>query len=253
MAPQFSPDGKKIAFMSDRSGNFEIWVCERDGSNAMQLTSFGGPIVTNPRWSPDGSRIAFDSNAAGGFDVWVTSANGGKPQRMTSHPTNPTNDGNPSWSRDGRWIYFDSARTGEAQVWKIPATGGDATQITRDGGFAPLESPDGKYIYYTKELAATSLWRLSAEGGQASKVLENLSNNVNLVIVNDGIYFVPEQGTASGPSIQFLNLTTNQVRSVASFREPLDAGLALSPDGRWILYTQVNHGGAELRLAENFR
>ena len=64
--------------------------------------------------------------------------------------TDPANDGNPSWSRDGRWIYFDSARTGEQQVWKIPADGGDAIQVTRDGGFAPLESPDGKFIYYTK-------------------------------------------------------------------------------------------------------
>ena len=70
------------------------------------------------------------------LNIWVIGANGGKPQRMT---TDPTNDGNPSWSRDGRWIYFDSARTGEPQVWKIPASSGEAIQVTRDGGFAPLE------------------------------------------------------------------------------------------------------------------
>jgi Tol biopolymer transport system component len=238
------PDGKKIAFMSSRSGNWEIWVCDKDGSNALSLTSFGGPDVTNPRWSPDGERIAFDSDAEGQYDIWVISANGGKPERMTTHPAN---DGNPSWSRDGRWIYFDSARTGEQQVWKIPDTGGDAIQVTRDGGFAPLESPDGKFIYYTKALEETSLWRLPVEGGQTTKVLENLSNLSNLVIVNEGIYFVP-----SGLSIQFLNLATNQIRPVANFGKPLDS-LALSPDGRWILYTQVDKGGSELRLVENFR
>src|SRR5215472_16506178 len=132
-SPQFSPDGKRIAFQSDRSGHPEIWVCGEDGSNAVQLTSFGGPYVTTPRWSPDGARIAFDSNAAGEFDIWVVGAGGGKAQRMTNHPAN---DGNPSWSRDGKWIYFDSARTGEQQVWKMPADGGEPIQVTREGGYA---------------------------------------------------------------------------------------------------------------------
>jgi Tol biopolymer transport system component len=167
--------------------------------------------------------------------------------------TDPANDGNPSWSGDGRWIYFDSIRTGEQQVWKIPEAGGDAIQVTRDGGFAPLESPDGKCIYYTKALIGTSIWRLPVEGGQATKLLENLSELRNLVIVNKGIYFVPGQRTASDSSIQFLNLATNQTRRVANFGKPLEGGLALSPDGRWILYTQIDQSDYELRLVENFR
>jgi Tol biopolymer transport system component/DNA-binding winged helix-turn-helix (wHTH) protein len=249
-APEFSPDGKRIAFMSNRSGNGEIWVCDSDGSNPVQLTSFRGANVTDSRWSPDGGRIAFDSDAEGKqFDIWVISANGGKPKRMTTHPTN---DGNPSWSRDGRWIYFDSARTGEPQVWKIPEGGGDAIQVTRDGGLAPLESPDGKFIYYTKALFNTSVWRLPVEGGQATKLIENLSDLRNLVIVRKGIYFVPQKGTGLGSSIEFLDFATNHTKRVASFGKPSDWGLALSPDGRWILYTQVDQAGAELRLVENF-
>ena len=108
--PQFSPGGERIAFVSGRSGKDEIWVCDSDGSNPLQLTSFGGPSVTTPGWSPDGEKIAFDSNAAGAFDIYVIGAGGGKPQRLTTHPAN---DGNPSWSHDGRWIYFDSNRSGE--------------------------------------------------------------------------------------------------------------------------------------------
>jgi Tol biopolymer transport system component/DNA-binding winged helix-turn-helix (wHTH) protein len=250
--PQFSPDGRRIAFLSERSGHLEIWVCNSDGSSPVQLTSFQGPLVTNPRWSPDGGRIAFDSDAEGGqFDIWVISADGGKPVRMTTHPAN---DGNPSWSHDGRWIYFDSARTGPQQVWKMPADGGEAIQLTSDGGYAPLESPDGKFLYYTKSLVNTSLWRVPLGGGQATKVLDGLSGDLNLAIVDKGIYFVPQ----SLSSIQFLDLETNQVRRIARFERPIDGGLAFSPDGQWILYTnysntRADQGGAELRLVENFR
>ena len=168
--------------------------------------------------------------------------------RMTPHPAN---DGDPSWSHDGRWIYFDSARTGEQQVWKMPADGGEAIQLTWDGGEAPLESPDGKFLYYTTR--NTTLWRVPQGGGQATKVLEGLSSDLNLAIVDKGIYFVPD----SGSSIQFLDLRTNQIRRIASLERPVgagvlgdDGGLAISPDGRWILYTQTDQGGAELSRGE---
>jgi Tol biopolymer transport system component/DNA-binding winged helix-turn-helix (wHTH) protein len=249
-SPEFSPDGKRIAFMSNRSGDLELWVCDSDGSNPIQLTSFRGPNVSTPRWSPDGGRIAFDSDAEGRqFDIWVINASGGKPKRMT---TDPANDGNPSWSRDGRWIYFDSFRTGEQQAWKIPVDGGEAIQVTWGGGFAPLESPDGRFIYYTKDLFNTSVWRLPVEGGQATKVLEGLSNYLNLAIVDEGIYFVPQQVAPLASSIEFLDFATNHTKRIASFGKFLTNGLALSPDGRWILYAQDELGVSELRLVENF-
>ena len=249
-APQFSPDGQKIAFESIRSGSLEVWICAADGSNAVQLTSFGGPDVTTPRWSPDGRHIAFDSNAAGEFDIYVVGLDGGKPQRMT---TDPANDGNPSWSHDGRWIYFDSARTGQQQVWKISASGGEAVQITKDGAYAPLESPDGKFLYYTKGLFSTSLWKIAVEDGEASKLLEGLSNYQNIAIVGSGLYFVPDRNTAGDSSIQFLSFSTNKISNLATFEKSLVLGITLSPDGKWILYGLRQQSGSELMLVESFR
>ena len=249
-APQSSPDGQKIAFESIRSGSLEVWICAADGSNAVQLTSFAGPDVTTPRWSPDGKHIAFDSNAAGEFDIYVVGVDGGKPQRMT---TDPANDGNPSWSHDGRWIYFDSARTGQQQVWKISASGGEAVQITKDGGYAPLESPDGKFLYYTKGLFSTSLWKIAVEGGEASKLLEGLSNYQNIAIVGSGLYFVPNRNAAGDSSIQFLSFSTNKISNLATFEKSLVLGITVSPDGKWILYGLRQQSGSELMLVENFR
>jgi len=170
---------------------------------------------------------------------------------MTTHPAN---DGNPSWSHDGRWIYFDSARTGQQQVWKMPADGGDAIQVTRDGGFAPLESPDGKFVYYLKGLLNTDVWRMSSDGIQVARVLEGLSDYLNLAVVESGLVFVPRNSS----SVQFWNSATGKISLLGKVDRPLTlfapyGGLAVSPDGRSILYTQYEQGGSELMLMENFR
>ena len=73
--PNFSPDGKRIVFSSNRSGHWEIWICDSDGRNSVQLTSFGGPYITGtPRWSPDGETIGFDSRPRGKSDIFVINA-----------------------------------------------------------------------------------------------------------------------------------------------------------------------------------
>ena len=108
-AAQYSPDGKRIAFESDRSGVHGIWVSDADGSNAEELFSQAGAGCGTARWSPDGQRIAFDFNPEGNIDIYVIRASGGKPMPLT---TDSADDVAPSWSRDGKWVYFTSKRTG---------------------------------------------------------------------------------------------------------------------------------------------
>ena len=115
--PAFSPDGKKIAFASYRSGTPQVWVCNRDGSNANPLTSFPEPGAGLPNWSPDGRHIAFDSSVGGSWDVYVIAAHGGAPRQLTAESTF---EGASNWSRDGRWIYFGSDRSGKFEIWKVP-------------------------------------------------------------------------------------------------------------------------------------
>ncbi len=250
---QFSPDARRVVFGSNRSGSWEIWVSDADGTNTVQLTFMGAPITGAHRWSPDGKTIVFGSNAEGQFEIYVIPAAGGKPRRVTTHPAL---DHAPSFSRDGKWIYFGSNRTGQYQVWKVPASGGDAVQVTRDGGFVAEESPDGTNLYYTIPDAAaggaTALWRLATSGGKPVKVLERVYG-ATFAVLERGIYYIEVNPRES--RLQFHDFASGKSTTVArNLGDVIDVGgLAASPDGRKILYSRVDSTVNDLMLVENFR
>ncbi len=240
-----SPDGKRIAFQSARSGVDEIWACDADGRNAVQLTSFGRGMAGTPRWSPDGRSIAFDSNAGGSFDVYVIPSEGGSPSRLTS---NPSSDAIPMWSRDGAWIYFMSNRTGHSEVWKVRGTGGSETQVTTGGAVTAAESVDGKYLYVRRGVGDTGdLHRVRIDGSQDVKLLNSVRGRL-FTVFERGIYFA---AGAPQPELRYLDFATGSVRSIA----PLNgfAHADVSPDEQWAVYPQYVTNNASLMLVENFR
>ncbi len=245
---QFSPDGKRVVFNSNRTGSFEIWVCDADGSNAQPVTSLGH-YCGSPHWSPDGERISFDSYLEGQWEVYVTSSSGAKPERRTR---NPANDALPTWSLDGKWIYFASDRSGEYQVWKMPASGGEAIPVTRTGGFEALEAPESQWVYYTKKAGASSLWRMPRDGGEECQVLEWVDLRA-FAVFRDGIYFVPRPDSAGRYSIQFFSFATERIQSVFTLESEIDIYLSVPQDGRRIIYSQIEEEGSDLMLVENFR
>jgi len=248
---QFSPDGKRIVFVSTRSGNGEIWVCDSEGSKAVQLTNIGRPGPGTPRWSPDGRQVVFDCNAGGNLDIYVVRVEGGPPRRLTSEKSE---EAVPSWSRDGRWIYFASDRTGNWQVWKMPAEGGKAVQLTKGGGLAAFESYDGKTLYYAKGLTVPGLWEVPVEGGEETLVLEQLAAQLwgYWGLTQDGIYYY----NAKTRAIEFFSFAAHKVTKVATpERDPIsgEPGFSVSPDGRWILYAQSDTNASHIMLVDNFR
>jgi Tol biopolymer transport system component/serine/threonine protein kinase len=254
-SPQYSPDGKRVAFRSNRSGYNEIWLSDSEGRGQVQLTHFAGPLTGTPRWSPDGNQVACDSRPDGQPDIYVIAASGGTPRRVTFEQSE---DVVPSWSNDGRWIYFASNRSGAWQVWRAPAAGGPPEQVTKLGGFAAFESPDSKYLYYAKGRSAPGLWRKRLPDGEEEQVLEQPKAGYwgYWAVIEDGIYFADRPKPGDPWGIYFYAFASKRMRRLSSVEKPLaetDSAFAVSPDRRYLLYTEIDQSGSDIVMLDHYR
>ena len=254
LTPAFSPDGRRLAFTSTRSGSGEVWISDADGSNPRPVTSFGGPLTGSPRWSPDGRWVALDSRARDRSDVYVVASEGGAPRRLE---TGQADSETPFWSSDGEWIYFSAPEDGMHQVFKVRQEGGRATRLTEGGGSGPQSAPDGKRIYYWREGKETSIWSVSSSGGDERPVAGMPpvppEFGVSWALGPNGIHFLEGGGH---PGVVFFDFATARARRVADLPGapyPWAGGIALSPDGRSVLFSKVEHGTSDIMLIEDFR
>jgi Tol biopolymer transport system component/DNA-binding winged helix-turn-helix (wHTH) protein len=248
--PQISPDGKKLAYMSDRSGTMEIWVSDRDGRNATQVTAIG--FAGTPRWSPDSKSIVFDAATRNGPTIFTVRIDGGAPRQVVSDEGENVC---PSWSHDGKWIYFASHRTpGGYQVWKVPAEGGAPIQVTRNGGHAALESPDGRYVYYAKtQYANPEIWQVPVGGG-AERLVSPLirpSSWAAWAVVDKGIIFTGSLGSGA-PTVNLFDFASRRVANLATIKT-VPFWLGASRDGKTVVFDQPGWQQAQIMLVDNFR
>lgn len=144
LSPSWSPDGRKLAYVSFEGGNSGIWIQDIATGSRDKLTSFRG-INGAPAFSPDGNRMAMTLSKGGNPDIYVMDLG-------SKHLTQVTNhfgiDTEPSWSPDGASLYFTSDRGGRPQIYQVAASGGGATRITFDGSYNASASLsfDGKKV-----------------------------------------------------------------------------------------------------------
>ena len=230
---QLSPDGQRVAFESDRSGSsqeIEIWVCDIDGSNCAPVTSFG-TWTRMPRWSPDGKRIVCETSRDGKTSIYTIDLETRGVRRLVA---DPSEERVPSWSHDGRWVYFASKRKGSWQIWKVLAEGGAPVQVTKQGGFRPLESSDSRFVYYTKGTDVAGVWRVPSDGGEEILILDQVKRSDNWEVVDDGIYFIRfDRYTHEEGAILFYDFATGRMKEIAKLgRHHIEGGgLSVLPTG----------------------
>jgi Tol biopolymer transport system component/DNA-binding winged helix-turn-helix (wHTH) protein len=251
-SPQISPDGRRIVFVSDRSGSREIWICDSDGRNPRQLTSFGGPHVGTPRWSPDGASIVFDAIVSAAADIYVIASDGGALTNVTPHPSV---DVTPSYSRDGRWIYFSSNRTGMSEIWRVPAPGGEAVQITRTGAAAPMQSYDGRFLYYSKFTEDPGLYRVLLAGGPETLVIPTVGAWGWWALTDAGVWFIERDRSTNTATLKFAAQSgaVQTSRTLPSVPPDSEHVLAADRAGRTVLLQQVDDRFGDLIMVEGFQ
>jgi Tol biopolymer transport system component len=144
--PAWSPDGRKLAFTSNRSGNRDVWVMDADGTNLQNITQSPADEWT-PAWSPDGMDIAFASHRDGNWEIHIAKPDGSQVRRLTNHPAP---DYAPSWSPDGSRLAFVSERDGNAEIYTVNRDGTDLRRLTENQvtDLYPQWSPDGTLIAF---------------------------------------------------------------------------------------------------------
>ena len=260
---QFSSDGRRIAFCSDRSGgdSQEVWVANADGSAPEQLTHGPGAVQCSPTWSPDGEHVAFDSQAAdGSWHIWTVDREGGS---LRSVIDDPGDQNHPTWSRDGHWIYFAWRQPAEPdffgrEIWRARVETGVKERVTEDGrAVVARESVDGTTLIYRAAMPTGPLLAKPLAGGPARTLIACVTATA-FSVTKMGIYYLPCQSTpVTTPIVHLLDPATGSDREAGGLENYTYArtpgGFTVSPDGHTILYERQVRSGSNLMMIENFK
>jgi Tol biopolymer transport system component len=248
--PDFSPDGSKVVFTSNRSGEgMDIWLAQADGTQASRLTYGPGRAQGTPRWSPDGRWIAFDSAGSDGHaEVYVIDPKGGSMRQVTKETGNVHM---PFWSRDGKWIYFFLYQPGAVQIWRTPFEGGRTEQVTTHGGMIGRISVDGQTLFFMKDYTGP-LYAQPVAGGEEREVLSFVEYKAFCPAAK-GIYYIGKRTAEGYCPLAFYDFASRASRTLAKIEGTIYQGVAVSPDGETVLFTHSARTGSSLMRIENFQ
>ena len=245
--PEYSPGGDRIVFRSDRSGSQQLYICDSNGGKLRQVANLRARDLGSARWSPDGKWIAFDGMIGegdpprynGNANVYIVSAAGGEPRRLTDDAEDSIV---PGWSGDSHWVYFTREHGNRRETWKVSVDGGKPLVASSSESFDMSESDGGKWLYYTRPREKQSgIWRRPAAGGDGEEVPGTQGLVYRSWSLRGSHLFFQQAGPPAG--FADLDLRTLLVRPAGAGPKNLFNGprnITVSPDGRTLLYTQLD-------------
>ncbi len=240
----YSPDGKSLAFSSDRNGYEEIWVSNADGSHPVQLTDLRNIITEQAEWSPAGDAVAFVSQHLADRQIYLVSSAGGPAKAITNEKGVRYGSG---WSRDGTEYYYTSERTGRREVWKASRSG-ETEQVTFNGGQCGIETARGVF-YWTLDGTDHAPVRRVAAGGDQPVSLGMAALTCPIAPSPRGFYF----RAAGNKDIYLYDDRTGRSSRLFAHPRPAFNAFTISPDGRWFATDTKGKENADLMIMEHFR
>ncbi|MFP5245357.1 MAG: TolB family protein, partial [Thermoanaerobaculia bacterium] len=239
MQPRYSPNGKWIAFTSDRSGGDNVWIMNRDGSEPKQVTKETFRLLNQPAWSPDSdfliARKHFTSERSlGAGEMWLYHRTGGEGLQLTKKRTDQKDTGEPVFSPDGRYLYFSDDVTPGAvfeynkdpngQIYVIQRLDRETGEIDRyvtgpGGSIRPTPSPDGKSLAFVRRVRYKStLFVRDLESGRETPLFDGLDRDIQETWAVHGVYpamaWTPDSKSIvfwAGGKMQRIDVASKQV------------------------------------------
>lgn len=241
-APQ--QGGGRIAFFTDRDGNWEIYTMNPDGSGLANLTRHPGED-RNPAWSPDGTQIAFSSDREGDYDIYLMNADGSNLRKITS---NVSWNQVPKWSPDGSRIAFVSDRQGSWDIFVMNADGSGQVGLTSSSALDtnPTWSPDGSRIAFLSERDGNAeIYIMNADGSGVARVTNHPEEDGVFDWSRDGSRLLFGSGRDGNFDIYSMNVDGTDIVRLTD-NPAVDSFASWSPDGGFIVFNTERDGNAEV-------
>ena len=241
VAPRLSPEGTRLAYISDRSGSQQIWVMELAGAEPRKLTDIEDGVLSAPRWSPDGKRVLFHSVRSDGAHIYTVSVEDGAVEPIVEA------DGSfaPEWTQDGRWIYFTSAQPGrrDRAVFRVAAEGGEPETVTLEPAQAAVEAPNGALLIAQRQL------KIQHPGDPAPSPISNgpLLDYQSFEVRDEGVFYVADS------KVWFRPFAGDSSYVVADHKGNAGPGVSVAPDGSAAFIVAAAGSRADIMLVDDVR